>query len=102
MAEEVEHEGGLHPAPPPPTPRHPCARSFDAELAALAVRLPGPAGQQGVAAEEEFFLDPAVVRRNDTSAASIDEWTGQVGGRGWARRGRVCAWSGSQRLLACV
>lgn len=26
--------------------------------------------------QEEFLLDPAVVRRNDTSALSIDEWTG--------------------------
>lgn len=25
---------------------------------------------------EEFFLHPAVVRRNDTSARSINEWTG--------------------------
>ena len=24
-----------------------------------------------------FLLDPANVRRNDTSAASIDEWTGE-------------------------
>ena len=27
--------------------------------------------------EEEYHLDPATVRRNDTSAASINEWTGQ-------------------------
>ena len=58
---------------------------FDAELAALVVRLPQP--QQGAAVaggvqggtqeEEEFLLDPAVVRRNDTSARSVNEWTGE-------------------------
>ncbi len=31
------------------------------------IQLPG---------EEEFLLPPLVVRRNDTSATSIDEWTG--------------------------
>lgn len=34
------------------------------------VRLPG-------SDRPEFLLHPAVVRRNDTSARSIDEWTGQ-------------------------
>lgn len=44
---------------------------WDGELRAVVVRLPG-AGP-----EDEFCLDPAVVRRNDTSAASINEWTGE-------------------------
>ncbi len=42
---------------------------YDGELGAFVVRLPN--------GEEEFLLDPAVVRRNDTSAASINEWTGE-------------------------
>lgn len=44
---------------------------WDEEIRALVVRLPGDG------AEAEFALDPAVVRRNDTSAASINEWTGE-------------------------
>jgi DUF971 family protein len=52
---------------------------FDSELRALVVRLPSVPGapvrpQDG---DEEFLLNPAVVRRNDTSARSVDEWTGQ-------------------------
>lgn len=27
--------------------------------------------------EEEFLLHPATVRRNDRSAQSVDEWTGE-------------------------
>lgn len=42
---------------------------YDGELGAFVVKLPN--------GEEEFLLDPAVVRRNDTSAASINEWTGE-------------------------
>lgn len=48
---------------------------FDSELRALVVRLPGGGGEGG--SDEELLLDPAVVRRNDTSARSVDEWTGQ-------------------------
>ena len=44
---------------------------WDAEIKALVVRLPG----DGPA--EEFALNAALVRRNDTSAASINEWTGE-------------------------
>ncbi|BDA43886.1 Iron-sulfur cluster carrier protein [Coccomyxa sp. Obi] len=44
---------------------------YDEDLKAFAVRLPD-AGRP-----EEFFLHPAVVRRNDTSARSINEWTGE-------------------------
>ena len=44
---------------------------WDAEIRALVVRLPGDG------AEDEFALDPALVRRNDTSASSINEWTGE-------------------------
>ena len=80
---------------------------FDAELAAFAVILPagsgvvpitqstGPAGttdschprstansgdrerRGGTHDGGEFYLDPAVVRRADTSAASVNEWTGE-------------------------
>jgi MinD-like ATPase involved in chromosome partitioning or flagellar assembly len=57
---------------------------YDAELGCFVVKLPGAEGQQGqqgqqgaAAAAAEFWLDPAVVRRNDTSAASINEWTGE-------------------------
>ncbi|KAK9835351.1 hypothetical protein WJX81_004228 [Elliptochloris bilobata] len=42
---------------------------FDEERAAFAVNLPGGSG--------EFYLRPAVVRRADTSASSINEWTGE-------------------------
>jgi hypothetical protein len=45
---------------------------YDRELRALVVKLPNSPEGEG-----EFLLDPAVVRRNDTSAASINEWTGQ-------------------------
>ncbi|EFN59981.1 hypothetical protein CHLNCDRAFT_133105 [Chlorella variabilis] len=45
-----------------------CVR-YDQELGALVVRLPNT--------EEDFLLDPATVRRNDQSAASINEWTGE-------------------------
>ncbi len=45
---------------------------YDEELRALVVRVPSADGD----ASEEFYLDPATVRRNDTSALSIDEWTG--------------------------
>ncbi|PNW88802.1 hypothetical protein CHLRE_01g045902v5 [Chlamydomonas reinhardtii] len=41
---------------------------FDQEQDAIVVALPG---------EPEFLLPPGVVRANDTSATSIDEWTGQ-------------------------
>ncbi|CAI6012553.1 unnamed protein product [Closterium sp. NIES-65] len=42
---------------------------YDEALRALRVKLPG--------SDEEFFLHPATVRRNDRSAQSIDEWTGE-------------------------
>lgn len=42
---------------------------FDVELRALRVKLPG--------SNSEFYLHPATVRRNDRSAQSIDEWTGE-------------------------
>ena len=37
----------------------------------LVVRPPD--GEEG----EVFYLHPATVRRNDRSAASVDEWTGE-------------------------
>lgn len=50
-------------------PRNPVR--YDAALRALIVRLPNaPNG-------EEFMLHCAMVRRNDTSAASVNEWTGE-------------------------
>lgn len=43
---------------------------YDESLRAFAVRLPG-------SDRPEFYLHPAVVRRNDTSARSVNEWTGE-------------------------
>ena len=40
---------------------------YDTERHAIVVDLEG----------YNFLLDPATVRRNDTSAASINEWTGE-------------------------
>jgi Mrp family chromosome partitioning ATPase len=42
---------------------------WDSEFECIAVKLPEM--------EHTFYLDAAVVRRNDTSAASINEWTGE-------------------------
>lgn len=42
---------------------------FDMELRAFVIRLPDYN-------DEDFVLDPVVVRRNDTSAKSLTEWTG--------------------------
>ena len=62
---------------------------YDAEIGAIRVKLPaqqgagaGPAGSGAAAADApaspaEFFLHPATVRRNDRSAASVDEFTGK-------------------------
>lgn len=52
---------------------------YDAELRAFVVKLPQQPGSDADSAGEgaEFLLDPAVVRRNDTSARSVNEWTGE-------------------------
>lgn len=60
---------------------------FDAELGVFVARLPqvpGPNGAgDGSAAPasadgiDEFLLHPAIVRRSDTSARSVNEWTGE-------------------------
>lgn len=42
---------------------------YDKSIQAFRVKVPG--------SSEEFFLHPATVRRNDRSAQSIDEWTGE-------------------------
>ncbi|GAQ77666.1 hcf101 high-chlorophyll-fluorescence 101 [Klebsormidium nitens] len=42
---------------------------YDPARKAIVVRPPG--------SDEEFLLSPALVRRNDRSAKSVDEWTGQ-------------------------
>eukprot|EP00244_Chara_vulgaris_P003770 TRINITY_DN17097_c0_g1_i3.p1 TRINITY_DN17097_c0_g1~~TRINITY_DN17097_c0_g1_i3.p1 ORF type:complete len:221 (-),score=44.07 TRINITY_DN17097_c0_g1_i3:544-1206(-) len=42
---------------------------YDPQLRAIVVKPPGE--------EEEFYLHPATVRRNDKSARSVDEWTGE-------------------------
>ena len=67
----------------------PHACRFDEELSAFAVRIPssstsstssssdGTNSNSGSGSVEEFYLDPATVRRADTSAASINEWTGE-------------------------
>ena len=44
-----------------------CVHRYDADRHAIVVDLEG----------YNFLLDPANVRRNDTSAASINEWTGE-------------------------
>lgn len=49
------------------TARPPRRVYFDEHQDAIVVAVPG---------SEELLLQPAAVRRNDTSAASIDEWTG--------------------------
>ena len=46
---------------------------YDKELRAFAVKPPFVSDGQA----NEYYLDPALVRRNDTSAASINEWTGE-------------------------
>ncbi|EIE23293.1 P-loop containing nucleoside triphosphate hydrolase protein [Coccomyxa subellipsoidea C-169] len=43
---------------------------YDEDLRAFVVSLPD-------SGRPEFYLHPAVVRRNDTSAKSINEWTGE-------------------------
>jgi len=48
---------------------------YDKELRSFVVKPPASTGEH--MHEEEYHLDPATVRRNDTSAASINEWTGQ-------------------------
>ncbi|EPS72302.1 hypothetical protein M569_02451 [Genlisea aurea] len=43
--------------------------TYEKSLKAIRVKLPS--------SEDEFFLHPATVRRNDRSAESVDEWTGE-------------------------
>lgn len=50
--------------------------SWDAQQQLFRVVLP-PAGG-GSTPEAPFFLEAALVRRNDTSARSINEWTGEA------------------------
>lgn len=45
------------------------AVSYDKSRRAIRVKVPD--------SSEEFFLHPATVRRNDRSAQSVDEWTGE-------------------------
>ncbi|CAN4094360.1 unnamed protein product [Withania somnifera] len=45
------------------------AVSYDRSFKAIKVKVPD--------SEEEFYLHPATVRRNDRSAQSVDEWTGE-------------------------
>ncbi|KAH7436873.1 hypothetical protein KP509_05G039700 [Ceratopteris richardii] len=45
------------------------AVTYDKSIRAFRVKIPG--------SSEEFLLHPATVRRNDRSAQSIDEWTGE-------------------------
>lgn len=47
---------------------------YDRELRAFVVKPPTVRVEDQL---DEYFLDPATVRRNDTSAASINEWTGE-------------------------
>ncbi|KAK3439265.1 hypothetical protein EUGRSUZ_C03953 [Eucalyptus grandis] len=45
------------------------AVTYDKVIKAIKVKVPD--------SDEEFFLHPATVRRNDRSAQSVDEWTGE-------------------------
>nr|GMC98203.1 fe-S cluster assembly factor HCF101, chloroplastic isoform X2 [Ipomoea batatas]GMD01689.1 fe-S cluster assembly factor HCF101, chloroplastic isoform X2 [Ipomoea batatas]GMD01693.1 fe-S cluster assembly factor HCF101, chloroplastic isoform X2 [Ipomoea batatas] len=45
------------------------AVSYDRSIKAIKVKVPN--------SDEEFYLHPATVRRNDRSADSVDEWTGE-------------------------
>ncbi|CAD6264308.1 unnamed protein product [Miscanthus lutarioriparius] len=45
------------------------AVSYDRSIKAIRVKVPD--------SDEEFLLHPATVRRNDRSAQSVDEWTGE-------------------------
>ncbi|XP_010688160.3 fe-S cluster assembly factor HCF101, chloroplastic [Beta vulgaris subsp. vulgaris] len=45
------------------------AVSYDKSMKAIRVKVPD--------SDEEFLLHPATVRRNDRSAQSVDEWTGE-------------------------
>ncbi|KAI5680597.1 hypothetical protein M9H77_01824 [Catharanthus roseus] len=45
------------------------AVTYDKSFKAIRVKVPD--------SEEEFYLHPATVRRNDRSAQSVDEWTGE-------------------------
>lgn len=47
------------------------AVTYDPVARAIRVHIPGSSE------EDVFFLHPATVRRNDRSAQSIDEWTGE-------------------------
>lgn len=54
--------------------------TWDEQQRLLRVALP-PAGGADMA-PAPFYLEPALVRRNDTSARSINEWTGEAEGGG--------------------
>ncbi|OWM66008.1 hypothetical protein CDL15_Pgr015434 [Punica granatum] len=45
------------------------AVTYDTSIKAIRVKVPD--------SDEEFLLHPATVRRNDRSAQSVDEWTGE-------------------------
>ncbi|KAI4380689.1 hypothetical protein MLD38_006852 [Melastoma candidum] len=45
------------------------AVTYDKKMKAIRVKVPD--------SDEEFYLHPATVRRNDRSAQSVDEWTGE-------------------------
>jgi hypothetical protein len=49
--------------------------TWDEQQQLFRAVLPPAAGSKP---EEAFFLEPALVRRNDTSARSINEWTGEA------------------------
>lgn len=58
--------------------------SWDEQQQLFRVVLPpsGPAGGSTGAPQEPFFLEAGLVRANDTSARSINEWTGEALGAG--------------------
>ena len=51
---------------------------YDAAQSAFVCQLPE-------SSRSEFYLHPAVVRRNDTSAKSVNEWTREKILRYWQR-----------------
>lgn len=53
--------------------------TWDEQQQLMRVVLPAAAGSSPSA---PFYLEPAVVRRHDTSARSINEWTGEALGAG--------------------
>lgn len=59
--------------------KHKHGVTWDEQQQLLRLVLPAAPGSSPSA---PFYLDPAVVRRHDTSARSLNEWTGEAMGAG--------------------